>query len=68
MILRELDNFEAWAASIGLRVNRPNSMSKHGAILDDMGLDAVFQDITLNYIRPLASVLFPGSGADTLDS
>lgn len=63
-----MDNFEAWAAATGLNINRPNSMNNYGAILDDMGMDAVFQDFTINYVRPLASVLFPNSGADTLDS
>jgi hypothetical protein len=67
-VLAEMDNFEAWAAATGLNVNRPNSMNNYGAILDDMGMDAVFQDFTINYVRPLAAVLFPNSGADTLDS
>ena len=67
-VLEEMDHFEAWAVAAGLNVNRPNSMNNYGAILDDIGMDAMFQDFTINYLRPLASVLFPSTGADTLDS
>lgn len=36
-LLEEVANFEQWCKKNGLRVHRPNSMNRYGAILDDFG-------------------------------
>ena len=40
-LVEEVHNFEKWCKDHQLRVNRPNSMNKYGAILDDFGLQPV---------------------------
>ena len=36
-LVEEVHYFEKWCKDRQLRVNRPNSMNKYGAILDDFG-------------------------------
>lgn len=40
-LLEEVANFEQWCKKHGLRVNRPNTMNRYGAILDDFGFQPV---------------------------
>ena len=40
-LMEEVRHFEQWCKASKLRINRPNSMNKYGAILDDFGFQTV---------------------------
>ncbi len=42
-LLEEIHHFEQWCKENGLRINRPNTMNRYGAILDDFGFDPVLK-------------------------
>jgi hypothetical protein len=54
------------AAAAGLR-GRPNSMNRHGVLLDEAGLTPLLTDALLRAVRPLAAALLPDAGGATLD-
>jgi hypothetical protein len=67
---RETESFLAgWASACGDTKSRPNSMNRHGVLLDEVeDLTQTVSDPLLAYIlRPLATVLFPQDGGATLD-
>jgi hypothetical protein len=66
-LVEEVHHFEKWCKDHQLRVNRPNSMNKYGAILDDFGLQPVLDEFMKAYIQPFSTFLYPVLGQD-LDS
>lgn len=65
-LLLELDNFQSWAAEVGLPIKRPNSMNLYGVILTLLGFDEFFDALIKNYLKPIASHVFPKEGGGTL--
>lgn len=43
-VLEEVDHFERWCKDNKLRINRPNTMNRYGAILDDFGFESVLNE------------------------
>lgn len=68
LLLAEVENFERWVQEAKFRIMRPNTMNKHGAVLDDFGLESMLDKLMENFIRPISTVLFPEVGGSTLDS
>jgi len=66
-LIEEIEHYEEWIRNVGLQINRPNSMNKYGAILDDFGFAPVLDEVVKSYIAPLSSYLYPHIGAH-LDS
>lgn len=66
-LLEEVDHFERWAAAEGLDVPRPNSMNRHGAIVDDFGLQPALRRLVVEGLRPFAALLYPEVGGASLD-
>ena len=56
-LLEEITNFEIWCYNNKLFIDRPNSMNKFGAILDQFGFQTVFNELT-EFLRPLFILLF----------
>lgn len=67
-ILLEIELFKIWSAETNNDIKRPNSMNNYGVILDTMGFSSFFDDLVMNVIKPLASVLFLIEGGAILDS
>ena len=64
-LLEELDHFET---DSGMPKARPNTMNNYGLILNELGLGRSFIDgLLLDCLRPIAAVLYPERGGDTLD-
>lgn len=61
-LLAEVSRFYA----TGLRSLRPNSMNRHGAVLEELGLGPAVASLQREVLVPLARALFPGIG-DELD-
>lgn len=68
LLISEVENFEKWVGATKLAVMRPNTMNKYGVVLDDFGFDNMLDKLMINFIKPLASVLFPDVGGSTLDT
>ncbi|KAK9105843.1 hypothetical protein Scep_022687 [Stephania cephalantha] len=68
LLLSEVENFERWVQEVKLRIMRPNTMNKFGAVLDDFGLEAMLDKLMDDFIRPISRVFFPEVGGATLDS
>ncbi|KAL6040560.1 2-oxoglutarate and iron-dependent oxygenase domain-containing protein 2 [Balamuthia mandrillaris] len=62
-LIEEVDHFER----SGLPVMRPNSMNNYGLILDEIGFRPFFSELREKYVVPLASMLYPDCGGDSLD-
>ena len=62
-LLEELRSFE----KSGLPRTRPNSMNNYGLILNDIGLERLFDSLLRNYLRPIAAARFSKFGGDTID-
>lgn len=54
-MLEELDHI----GKLGIPMRRPNGMNRYGAILSDVGFDAMFGALVNIYIRPIVQMLFP---------
>jgi hypothetical protein len=67
-ILEEIDNFEKWALENKVHIHRPNSMNNFGTMLDDIGMSDALQDLAVRFVSPIAQKLFPGCGAESIDS
>eukprot|EP01112_Ceratiomyxa_fruticulosa_P006972 TRINITY_DN1794_c0_g1_i1.p1 TRINITY_DN1794_c0_g1~~TRINITY_DN1794_c0_g1_i1.p1 ORF type:complete len:366 (-),score=67.43 TRINITY_DN1794_c0_g1_i1:97-1194(-) len=63
-LIEEVDHFQ----DSGLPVNRPNTMNRYGAILDDMGFEQFFTDLREQYVKHFAAILYPHYGGASLDS
>jgi len=68
LLINEVENFERWVDATKLTVVRPNTMNKYGVVLDDLGFENMLDQLMINFIKPLASVLFPDVGGSTLDT
>eukprot|EP01018_Ginkgo_biloba_P029452 Gb_08149 [translate_table: standard] len=68
LMLEEVENFEKWVNAKNFKIMRPNTMNKYGAVLDDFGLETMLDRLMIEFIGPLASVLFPNLGGSTLES
>ncbi|XP_028099130.1 uncharacterized PKHD-type hydroxylase At1g22950-like isoform X2 [Camellia sinensis] len=68
LLLAEVENFEKWVHETKFRIMRPNTMNKHGAVLDDFGLETMLDKLMEDFIRPISRVFFPEVGGSTLDS
>lgn len=53
-----LDEIEHIQGS-GVPRRRPNGMNRYGIILDQVGLEPAITELVQEYVRPLASMLFP---------
>ncbi|KAH9322966.1 hypothetical protein KI387_017605, partial [Taxus chinensis] len=68
LLIDEVENFEKWVDATKFDVVRPNTMNKYGVVLDDFGFDNMLNKLMTDFIKPLASVLFPDVGGSTLDT
>ena len=46
-------------AAAGIPMRRPNGMNRYGAILEELGFDALLGRLVDVYVRPMAQMLFP---------
>lgn len=49
-----MDHFERWVHETKLRIMRPNTMNKYGAVLDDFGLETMLDRLMNDFICPIA--------------
>lgn len=56
-----VDEVDAYAAS-GLPSARPNSMNKYGLVVNEIGMEAVFDEFQSQVLQPIARLLFPVEG------
>ncbi|CAM6105754.1 unnamed protein product [Calypogeia fissa] len=68
MMLDEVEHFENWAQEAKVKVMRPNTMNNYGAVLDDIGMEGMLNDLMTSYINPIAAVLFVNVGGASLDT
>jgi hypothetical protein len=68
MMLEEVEHFEKWAQDAKVKVMRPNTMNNYGAVLDDIGMENMLNELMTRYLNPMAAVLFPNVGGSSLDS
>ncbi|KAJ7545400.1 hypothetical protein O6H91_09G117800 [Diphasiastrum complanatum] len=68
LIMDEVEHFENWAQEAKFKVMRPNTMNNYGAVLDDIGMEEMLDQLMREYITPMSSVLFPNVGGASLDS
>ncbi|GLU12958.1 hypothetical protein SLE2022_296110 [Rubroshorea leprosula] len=68
LLVSEVGNFGKWVNEAKVRIMRPNTMNRHGAVLDDFGLETMLDKLMEGFIRPISKVLFPEVGGSTLDS
>ena len=66
-LLTETARFSAWLEGQGRPRPQPNSMNRHGVVLDDCGLAAGLARFVERRLRPLAAARFPDLGGATLD-
>lgn len=53
-MIYQVENFRKWVNETKLRIVRPNTMTKHGAVLDDFGLDSMLDKLIEGFILPLS--------------
>ncbi|CAG12575.1 unnamed protein product, partial [Tetraodon nigroviridis] len=64
-LLEELEHFEQSSAPKG----RPNTMNRHGVLLNELGLDEGFiTPLREHYLQPVSALLYPECGGGRLDS
>ncbi|KAG8457468.1 hypothetical protein KFE25_003772 [Diacronema lutheri] len=66
LLLDELRGFER----TGLPASRPNSMNRHGVIVDEIGMERLMDELRVRLVCPLAEALFTESdqgGSHSLD-
>jgi glutathione synthase len=64
MLMAELKNFK----SKGIPHQQPNTMNKHGCILNEIGLGPFMDWFLMNYISPVCRTLFPEILGEGIDS
>lgn len=67
-MLDEVEHFERWAAEARIKIMRPNTMNKYGAVLDDIGMENMLDQLMSKFISPVASLLFMEVGGSSLDT
>lgn len=66
--LEEILCYKSWCEKQNICLPKPNSMNNYGVILNDFGFEPMLNQVMLEYIKPLSTLLFKGVGGDTLDS
>ncbi|XP_062619251.1 2-oxoglutarate and iron-dependent oxygenase domain-containing protein 2-like isoform X1 [Saccostrea cucullata] len=65
LFVEEMEHFEESDCPKG----RPNTMNKHGVLLNEIGFDENFlSPLRENYLTPITSLLYPDVGGASLDS
>ncbi|KAH7444337.1 hypothetical protein KP509_02G074300 [Ceratopteris richardii] len=67
-LLEEVEYFERWAVECSIKIMRPNTMNKYGAVLDDIGMEGMLDQLMSKFLSPMASKLFNEVGGASLDS
>ncbi|MCO5581243.1 hypothetical protein L7F22_035121 [Adiantum nelumboides] len=67
-LLDEVEHFERWAAEAKMKIMRPNTMNKYGAVLDDIGMEGMLDQLMSKFLSPMASQLFTEVGGSSLDT
>ncbi|KAK6931558.1 hypothetical protein RJ641_003351, partial [Dillenia turbinata] len=67
-LVSEVENFEKWVHNTKLRIMRPNTMNKFGAVLDDFGMESMLEKMIEDYVRPMSRIFFPEVGGSLLDT
>lgn len=65
-LLNEIEHYEAVAVERRWPVRRPNSMNAHGAILNEIGLEALAGSLQDTVLTPLAAALFAPQGSELM--
>jgi hypothetical protein len=55
MMLEEVEHFEKWAQDAKVKVMRPNTMNNYGAVLDDIGMENMLNELMTRYLNPMAA-------------
>mmetsp|Transcript_30109 Transcript_30109/g.65062 ORF Transcript_30109/g.65062 Transcript_30109/m.65062 type:complete len:618 (+) Transcript_30109:78-1931(+) len=58
-VMRELQWLEAWAQGTSQPLRRPNSMNRHGLVLQDVGLRGIVDLLTEHVLIPILDALWP---------
>jgi hypothetical protein len=66
-LVAEFARLRAWSAAHGIPPVAPNSMSRYGLILDDLGLGAAVRWLTREVLRPLAASRYADLGGADLE-
>lgn len=66
--MSEVENFQRWVDDAKFQKMRPNTMNKHGAVVDDFGLETMLNKLMEGYVQPIFKVFFEEYGGLTLDS
>lgn len=53
----QVEHFENWAQEAKVKVMRPNTMNNYGAVLDDIGMEGMLNDLMTRFINPIAAGL-----------
>lgn len=67
MLHDEVAALDAWTMEHGVRLIPPNTMNRYGVILDQVGYQAALHQLMVVAVNPLATILFPECGGDSLD-
>jgi hypothetical protein len=67
-LLEEIEHFEDWRLTEGLKPLRPNSMNNYGNILDTFGFAPFLDSLMREYVAPFAALFYADVGGDSLDS
>ena len=59
MLVEEVDGYNA----SGLPTSRPNSMNKYGLVLNEIGMEPLFDELQRTVLQRVAERLFPREGA-----
>ncbi|BBM85048.1 prolyl hydroxylase family protein [Candidatus Uabimicrobium amorphum] len=65
--IAEVRHFEKWCMENDIEKRLPNSMNNYGVVLGDFGFYDFLQQLMLEYIKPITTILYPDVGGDSLD-
>jgi hypothetical protein len=51
----QVEHFEKWAQDAKVKVMRPNTMNNYGAVLDDIGMENMLNELMTRYLNPMAA-------------
>ncbi|KAJ1689850.1 hypothetical protein LUZ63_014005 [Rhynchospora breviuscula] len=68
MLLEEVENIENSVRLRNIKIMKPNTMNKYGAVLDDFGFDAMLTKLMEDFICPISKVFYPEVGGTALDT
>ena len=55
LLIFQVEHFERWVAEARIKIMRPNTMNKYGAVLDDIGMENMLNQLMCKFISPMAS-------------